>query len=237
MMSIVEVPINDLRPAEYNPRKMSQKQADDLKKSIQEFGFVDPIIVNSNPERYNVVIGGHQRLKIASMLGFLTVPVCYVDLSQEKEIELNLRLNQNGGEWDWEKMGDTPLFTTPLLEKIGFSIEELENLGNGEGVGKGSDSEESDGDIDHLETPNTCPGDIYQLGSCRLMCGNPEDVADVQKLIQSNDADIASIDIKKMKLKNSTKIFYFFMEKDPCECDAIIKKYEQLTGNKSDKIG
>src|SRR3990167_1068786 len=84
-MEIVQVKIGDLKAAEYNPRKMTEKQAKDLEESIRKFGMVDPIIVNKHLGRENVVIGGHQRLKIASILGFSEVPVVYVDLEPEKE--------------------------------------------------------------------------------------------------------------------------------------------------------
>src|ERR1700685_3274899 len=67
-LNIVHVIINDLIEAEYNPRQMTEKQVSDLTASIKEFGLVDPILVNSNSERKNVIIGGHQRVKIARTL-------------------------------------------------------------------------------------------------------------------------------------------------------------------------
>ena len=105
MMNIVYVPIGDLRLSEYNPRQMTEKQAADLEASIRKFGLVDPLIVNRHPERKNVVIGGHQRLKVARACGIDTVPVVYVELDEGQEKELNLRLNKNTGEWDLECAG------------------------------------------------------------------------------------------------------------------------------------
>lgn len=121
-MEIKQVPINDLIQAEYNPRQMTEKQVEDLTNSIKKFGLVDPIIVNSNPERYNVVIGGHQRLKIAKLEGFSDVPVYYVNLSENDEKELNLRLNKNVGEWDWDKLAN---FEMEMLENVGFNSNDL----------------------------------------------------------------------------------------------------------------
>lgn len=117
-MQIVEVNINELKPAEYNPREMTEKQAKDLKKSIEKFGLVDPIIVNSNPERMNVVIGGHQRKKIAEMLGFEKVPVVYLNLNTSEEKELNLRLNKNTGQFDLDLLVN---FDDSVLLDVGFN--------------------------------------------------------------------------------------------------------------------
>ena len=81
------VKIGELKPSPYNPRKWSEKAIADLTKSIKEFGLVDPIIVNSAPERKNIVIGGHFRLKIAKDMGFKEMPVVYVsipDIKKEK---------------------------------------------------------------------------------------------------------------------------------------------------------
>ena len=99
---IVQVSLSDLNPAEYNPRQITENQFNDLKDSIQKFGFVEPIVVNNNKQRKNVVIGGHQRLRVAEFLNMDSVPVVYIDLNEEKEKELNIRLNANGGSWDWD---------------------------------------------------------------------------------------------------------------------------------------
>ena len=101
-MKITLVNINSLNPAEYNPRQISNKQYEDLKASMEKFGCVDPIIININPERLNVVVGGHQRLRILRELGAEKVPTVSVNLSQEDERELNVRLNKSGGEWDMD---------------------------------------------------------------------------------------------------------------------------------------
>ena len=60
-MKIVQRKTAELIGAEYNPRKISEKQKKDLRESLEKFGFVDPVIVNTHPERENIIIGGHQR--------------------------------------------------------------------------------------------------------------------------------------------------------------------------------
>lgn len=101
-MEIVQVPVEELKPAEYNPRTFTEKEAENLRDSLLNFGMVDPVIVNSNPERYNVIIGGHFRAREWQNLGYETVPVVYLDLTLEQEKELNIRLNKNTGEFDWK---------------------------------------------------------------------------------------------------------------------------------------
>ena len=121
-MKITLIEINSLNPAEYNPRQISNKQYEDLKASMEKFGCVDPIIININPERLNVVVGGHQRLRILRELGADKVPTVSVNLSQEDEKELNVRLNKNGGEWDMDLLSN---FDIVDLKEWGFKEIEL----------------------------------------------------------------------------------------------------------------
>ena len=68
-MQIINRDVTDLIFAEYNPRQMTQEQRQSLIDSIKRFGLVDPILINKNPERKNVIVGGHQRVTIAKELG------------------------------------------------------------------------------------------------------------------------------------------------------------------------
>ena|SRR3990167_468522 len=122
-IKIVKVKVSALKPADYNPRKWSDRALKDIKDSITTFGMVDPIIANGAPGRKNIVIGGHLRLKAAKDLGYTEVPVIYITLLDiEKEKELNLRLNKNIGEWDWSLLSE---FDRNFLGMIGFSEEDL----------------------------------------------------------------------------------------------------------------
>jgi hypothetical protein len=123
-LAVVQVDIKDLKPAKYNPRSWSDGSIQQLTKSIQEFGLIDPILVNGAKNRKNVVIGGHFRLKVARDLGLKKVPVVYLDIPDEnREKELNLRLNKAQGDWDWDMLKD---FDATLLEDVGFDSEELD---------------------------------------------------------------------------------------------------------------
>ena len=99
-MQIEKKDINSLKPADYNPRKKlkpGDKEFEKLKQSIQEFGYVEPIILN---KRTNTVVGGHQRLEVMKHLGYDQVDCVIVDLDEQKEKALNIALNKISGEWD-----------------------------------------------------------------------------------------------------------------------------------------
>lgn len=123
-LKIVSKKISELNEADYNPRQLTNKQHEDLKDSLEKFGFVDPIIVNINPKRQNVVIGGHQRLKVAKLMAMSEVPCVELNLSKTKERELNVRLNKNSGGWDWDKLANQ----FDLNELLDWGFEEKEIL-------------------------------------------------------------------------------------------------------------
>jgi len=117
-MKIKERKILDLKPAEYNPRQLSDKQYKQLKKSLKTFGCVEPVVVNSNPLRRDVIIGGHQRCKVWADLGNESIPTVEVDLDEAHEMELNVRLNKNTGEFDMDTLSS--YFDMDSLKEWGF---------------------------------------------------------------------------------------------------------------------
>tara|TARA_R110000803_G_scaffold4352_1_gene14784 strand:+ start:665 stop:1261 length:597 start_codon:yes stop_codon:yes gene_type:complete len=125
-MEITNVDIFQINPADYNPRNLTDEQKDGIKQSLTEFGFVNPLVVNSNPDRKDTLIGGHQRLKVAIEMGYTEVPVVYVNLTEQQERELNIRLNRNTGEWDLDSLAEH--FTKGNLGDWGFDDEELSVL-------------------------------------------------------------------------------------------------------------
>jgi ParB-like chromosome segregation protein Spo0J len=113
-MQLETIAIDKIQPAKYNPRKdlkPGDAEYEKLKKSIKEFGFIEPLVMN---KRGNVLIGGHQRLKILKELGYTDVDVSVVDLPPAKEKALNIALNKISGEWDFPLLKD-------LLQEIGNS--------------------------------------------------------------------------------------------------------------------
>ena len=111
--------ISDLKFAEYNPRTISKKQFKDLKASLSKFGLIDPIIINSSKDRHNIIIGGHQRSRAWLDLGNDTIPCVILDLTINDEMELNLRLNKNGGKFDDDLLLN--YFDDQLLIEIGWT--------------------------------------------------------------------------------------------------------------------
>jgi DNA modification methylase len=126
---VVQVPLAQLRPAAYNPRHMAEAELRKLMRSIQEFGFVQPLVVRRQD---NTVIGGHKRLDAARRLGHVTVPAIYVDLSETEAKALNLALNKIQGEWDLPKLGELlgELRDLPALDETlsGFDAREMDAL-------------------------------------------------------------------------------------------------------------
>jgi hypothetical protein len=89
-MKLKRMKLKDLAPAPYNPRKISPEALAGLRKSIEEFGLVEPIVYNTKTQR---VIGGHQRLKVLMEMGEKETDVVMVDLDEKKEKALNIALN------------------------------------------------------------------------------------------------------------------------------------------------
>ena len=127
-LSTVEYNVNSLIAAEYNPRELTQHQHQSLVDSIKRFGLVDPLIVNTHKDRKNVLVGGHQRLKIIKELGYESVTCVEVDLSPDKEKELNVRLNRNTGQWDWDALSN--YFDVEDLTEWGFTDDVLFETNN-----------------------------------------------------------------------------------------------------------
>ena len=98
-MVIEKIKISELKPAPYNARKSTEKQEVQLKASLEKFGVVEPIIYN---KQTGFIVGGHFRIRELKKLGYKEVDCVIVDLSPEDEKELNIRLNANTGEWNWE---------------------------------------------------------------------------------------------------------------------------------------
>jgi ParB-like chromosome segregation protein Spo0J len=130
-MEIKTIPVEQINPAPYNPRKDLQPgdpEYEKLKRSIEEFGFVEPLVWN---RRTGNLVGGHQRFKILLAQGAKEVECSVVDLDEIREKALNIALNKIEGDWDMPKLRDLlqELSETSLdLEITGFDEDEIENL-------------------------------------------------------------------------------------------------------------
>ena len=122
-MNVIERNISELIPAEYNPRYITPEALEHLKASIQRFDAVEPVLVNMHPDRKNIIISGHQRIKAAKSLGMDKFPCVELNLDKDKEKELNVRMNKNTGAWDWDQLAT--YFDVDELTDWGFTEEEL----------------------------------------------------------------------------------------------------------------
>lgn len=168
------IPIGDLRPAAYNPRKKlkpGDKEYEKIKNSIQEFGYVEPIIVNYDM----TVIGGHQRLTVLKDLGYTEVDCVVLHIEDENKVKaLNIALNKITGAWNEQLLADLLVdlqavdFNTDLT---GFEAPEIEQLFSKVHNKK---IKEDDFDVDaELQKPTVAQsGDIWLLGRHRVICGD-----------------------------------------------------------------
>lgn len=122
-MKIKDRPIAELRPSEYNPRSLTKKQHDELKASMVKLGNLQAAVINMFPGRENVIISGHQRIRIARKIGMKTYPCLEVSFDLVKEREANLRLNKNLGEWDFDMLANE--FDLEELTAVGFTEKDL----------------------------------------------------------------------------------------------------------------
>lgn len=190
-LNIEYVPIDSLRPSEYNPRFWSKEAIVQLKESIKRYGFVDPLLVNSAPNREGIVIGGHFRLSIAKELGMKEVPVVFINIPDiEKEKELNIRLNKNTGEFDWDLLAK---FGEEFLADTGFSSEELDEIFAIEDTPEQFDlaKELKKLNITKIQIKK---GDVWQLGEHKLMCGDSTVKNDVLKLMNREKVNMCFTD-------------------------------------------
>ena len=198
-MEIRTLNIDQLVPADYNPRKKlkpGDAEYEKLKRSLQEFGYVDPVIWN---ERTGHVIGGHQRLQVLIDSGETEVQVSVVDLDEDQEKALNIALNKISGEWDMAALAELldELKRTDLdLALTGFDADEVDELFRK--MQTTDEVKEDDFNVDAATAGITEPvsklGDIWQLGRHRLMCGDATVAADVERLMDGKKADMVFTD-------------------------------------------
>ena len=171
-MEIQQVDPATLNGADYNPRQMGDKQRLALEQSLDEFGFVQPIVVNN---RTGLVVGGHQRLNAAIALGHTEVPVVYVDLTEEREKALNVALNKISGDWDYPALIDvlTELEPQREFDLTGFDIDEFQALEN-DWANKSKAGTEG-----RIKPPpriaRSQVGEVYMLGDHVLVIGDSTD--------------------------------------------------------------
>lgn len=195
-MEFKKIKIQDLKYAEYNPRKdlkPGDAEFEKIMNSITEFGYVEPIIVNSDL----TIVGGHQRCKVLKELGYTEVDCVIIDIDKTKEKALNIALNKISGEWDLESLAK---LLNELREKdfnigfTGFDFSEAEKLWDEYMSDKKDNSEDDDFEPDPPEIPITKNGDVWLLGKHRLMCSDSTDKNDMAILMDGKKANLIVTD-------------------------------------------
>ena len=192
---LVMLPVSDLKPAAYNPRKKlkpGDKEYEKIKASIEEFGFADPLVVNADM----TIIGGHQRLTVAADLGMTEVPCAVVDVDKTREKALNIALNKITGAWDENMLADLLKDIEESdfdLGKTGFDPPEIDELFN-QVHNRDVVDDAFDEDKALEKEVFVLPGDVWLLGRHRLMCGDSTRLDDVDVLMDGKTANMCVTD-------------------------------------------
>ena len=224
-MQVEKVAISKLNPAKYNPRKNlkpGDTEYEKLKRSMAEFGYVEPIIWN---KRTGNIVGGHQRYKILHDMEYKEAECVIVDLDDNREKALNVALNKISGEFD------IPLLTDLLkdlsandfdVSLTGFDENEISDLFSDADAKEGKDD---DYDVNKVleESAFVKQGDLWQIGKHRMLCGDATNSEDLNKLMGDKKANLIVTDppynvnfesASGLKIKNdkqTSEKFYDFL--------------------------
>lgn len=192
----VRMRLTDLKDAEYNPRKKLKPEDPEyqrLARSIEQFGYCDPIIIN----RDGTIIGGHQRKQVLLDYGYQEADCIQVDLNKQDEKALNVALNKIAGEWDNEKLQEI-LSELTLdgydMTLTGFSVSEYEDLLVDLELPAQAQEDDFDPEKEMPAVPITKRGDVWKLGRHRLMCGDSTNSEDFSILMGGELADLVITD-------------------------------------------
>ena len=190
------IPTGMLKPARYNPRldlQPGDAAYEKIRRSLNEYGYVDPIIWN---EVTGNIVGGHQRYKVLAEEGAEEIECVVVHIENpQEEKALNIALNKAVGEWDDQPLAEL-LFDLQAsgydLGLTGFDGDEIDALLSR----RGADELQDDETELRAETirPFVKPGDLWQLGSHRMYCGDATSPSDLDALMGNVQANLIITD-------------------------------------------
>lgn len=195
-MLIERKAVTALLPAEYNPRKdlkPGDAEYEKLKRSIEQFGYVEPVIWNKSTGH---VVGGHQRLKVLIDMGITEVECVVVEMDEDKEKALNIALNKISGDWDKDKLA---LLISDLqgadfdVSLTGFAPAEIDALFK-DAIKDGVKDDDFDVAEELEKPPLTRSGDVWTLGRHRLVCGDSTKTETFDLLMGSRKANLVITD-------------------------------------------
>lgn len=189
----VRMPLDMLLPADYNPRRISDRAMKGLRASLERFGELGGIVYNKRTGR---LVGGHQRVKALAAMGVKDAEVRVVDLPVAEEKAANLALNHPGigGEWD------EALLAVVLAEVERDLPTAYEELQLDDLIGEAASDELAEGLTDPDDVPEPMPdtvtrvGDVWVLGDHRIICGSCTDAGAVARVMNGERADLCLTD-------------------------------------------
>jgi DNA modification methylase len=196
---VEQVAIDSLRPDPANPRRISEEELDALTRSIRAWGFVEPVVARREDA---LVVGGHQRLVAARRAGLTSVPVVWLDISAQQAHLLGLALNRISGDWDEQLLArllaDLKAAPEIDLSLTGFGNDEVKDLMRALAAAEKADRPDTfDLEAALEEAPVTrrsAPGDLWQLGEHRVLCGDATLPENVKRLLGGSQPRLLATD-------------------------------------------
>jgi DNA modification methylase len=196
-LSVVEVPVESLRPYIGNARQHSRKQIQQIARSIERFGFTNPVLVSDDLE----ILAGHGRVAAAIMLGMKRVATVRLSNMTEAErrayILADNKIAQNAG-WDSETLAIELQSLIDLdfdVEVAGFSLAEVDVIldeATESSPGKAGGPEDEIPRVENRAV--TRPGDLWLVGRHKVLCGDAREECDYSKLLNDETADLIFTD-------------------------------------------
>jgi len=184
-MNIQKVKLSEIKSNPNNPRIIKDDKFHKLVKSIQEFPKmleIRPIVVNQDM----IVLGGNMRLKASKEAGLKEVFIVKADdLTEDEQKQFIIKDNVGFGEWDWDMLANE--WEADLLEEWGLDVPDF-------GITEEPSAEEDDYEMPDEVHTDIVPGDLFEIGEHRLLCGDSTDSDAVEKLMNGEKADMVFTD-------------------------------------------
>lgn len=184
--------VNDLLPYERNPRVISEKQMDDLKRSFKKFNLVELPASNADGK----LVAGHQRVKALQLLGrgeeMIEVRIPNRQLTESEFKDYLLTSNRSGGDFDWSVLKTD--FNLDQLLVAGFDSDDLTHIFD-DSLEVQDDHFDEDAELEKIKKTNIKPGDMFALGRHKLLCADALDPKNVAALMGGARADMVNDDL------------------------------------------
>ncbi|MFA5030832.1 MAG: DNA modification methylase [Patescibacteria group bacterium] len=182
--------VDDLAPYDRNPRQISDKQLEDLKKSLKTMGLVEIPAIDLDGR----IVAGHQRIRVLKLLGkgqdFIDVRLPNRKLTQKEFEQYLLSSNALGGDWNYEKLKS---FEIDTLLSIGFDETQLTQIWDGV-LETEDDNFQVEKELEQIKKPKTKLGDVFALGAHKIAVGDARDPGVYKRLFSKERASMVYAD-------------------------------------------